>query len=191
MDLGKSWRDISGFNKDSTSKTGFPNVMVNCLLVMPFDTTWIWAGTEIGLFESRDNGKSWAYADNGLPPVSIWQMKTRDNEVLVATHGRGIWTTQIPGSGLGFKDLSIKRFDMTVYPNPVDDNIRITFSNTYNGQVAISIYDLEGRKIYQTLTTKSSQDFDYNLAVSFLHSGTYIIAVDYQNQLATAKVVKR
>ncbi len=191
MDLGKSWRDISGFNKDSTSKNGFPNVMVNCLLVMPFDTTWIWAGTEIGLFESRDNGKSWAYADNGLPPVSIWQMKTRDNEVLVATHGRGIWTTQIPGSGLGFKDLSIKRFNMTVYPNPVDDNIRITFSNTYKGQVAISIYDLDGRKIYQTLTTKSGQDFDYSLAVSFLHSGTYIITVDYQNQLATAKVVKR
>jgi hypothetical protein len=164
--------------------------MVNSLLVMPFDTTWIWAGTEIGLFESRDNGKTWAYADNGLPPVSIWQMKTRDNEVIVATHGRGIWTTQIPGSGLGFKDLSIKRFNMTVYPNPVDDHVRVSFSNTYNGPLTISIYGLDGRKIYQMLMTKSVDDFETDISTGFLHSGTYVIAVDYQNQLATAKIVK-
>ena len=190
MNLGKTWTDISGFNKDSTSKNGFPNVMVNSLLVMPFDTTWIWAGTEIGLFESRDNGKTWAFADNGLPPVSIWQMKTRDNEVIVATHGRGIWTTQIPGSGLGFKNLSIKRFDMTVFPNPASDKVRVAFSNTYRGQVTISIYGLDGRKIYQTLATKSVDDFETDISTGFLHSGTYVIAVDYQNQLATAKMVK-
>ncbi|MFH1051782.1 MAG: T9SS type A sorting domain-containing protein [bacterium] len=95
-DKGESWFDISGFDDDSVSKNGFPDVAVYCLQVMPFDTNIIWVGTEIGLFESTDNAVSWHYADNGLPPVAIWQMKIVDDQVVVATHGRGIWSVTLP-----------------------------------------------------------------------------------------------
>ncbi|MGI9544368.1 MAG: T9SS type A sorting domain-containing protein, partial [Cyclobacteriaceae bacterium] len=62
---------------------------------MPHDPNIIWAGTEIGLFESTDGGQSWHFADNGLPAVSIWQLKVVDDQVVVATHGRGIWSVTI------------------------------------------------------------------------------------------------
>ncbi|NOZ47413.1 MAG: T9SS type A sorting domain-containing protein [Chlorobi bacterium] len=93
--LGQSWEDISGFDESSTS-SGFPNVAVYSLLVMPYDTSVIWAGTDIGLFESVDNGNNWAYVNNGMPAVSIWQMKIVDDQVVFATHGRGIWSATIP-----------------------------------------------------------------------------------------------
>ena len=97
-DLGQNWEDISGFgiNGSAESDNGFPDVAVNTLLVMPFDTDEIWAGTEIGLFISKDNGASWAYADNGIPAVSIWDMKIVGDEVVVGTHGLGVWTVQMP-----------------------------------------------------------------------------------------------
>jgi hypothetical protein len=63
---------------------------------MPFDSDILWAGTEIGLFISDDNGQSWAYAANGLPAVGIFEMKIVDDQIVVATQGRGIWTISLP-----------------------------------------------------------------------------------------------
>lgn len=94
-DLGQTWSDISGF-VNGVSTNGFPNVATFCLLVMPFNTNTLWAGTEIGIFESKNGGQTWAYADNGLPPVTIWEMAIVNDEVVVATHGRGIWTVSLP-----------------------------------------------------------------------------------------------
>ena len=100
-DLGVSWEDLSGFGTDTVSANGFPDVAVYDLLVMPHTPDTIWAGTEIGLFESTDNGMSWHMANNGLPAVPIWAMTHVEEEVVLATHGRGIWSVNIPGLSAG------------------------------------------------------------------------------------------
>ncbi len=94
--LGETWEDISGFANSTKSSNGFPDVATYSLLVMPHNTDIIWAGTEIGLFESTDNGVSWHYAIEEFPAVSIWQMNITDDQVVMATHGRGIITVTIP-----------------------------------------------------------------------------------------------
>jgi len=95
-DLGQSWQDISGFGANATSATGFPDVSVYSLLVMPYNTDIIWAGTEVGLVESTDGGATWAFANNGLPNTALWEMLIVNDEVVVATHGRGIWSVEMP-----------------------------------------------------------------------------------------------
>jgi photosystem II stability/assembly factor-like uncharacterized protein len=94
--LGQTWEDLSGFGANNTSTNGFPDVGVFSLLVMPYDSNIIWAGTDIGIFESKDGGKTWAYADNGLPPVAVYEMVIVNDEVVAATHGRGIWSVSLP-----------------------------------------------------------------------------------------------
>jgi photosystem II stability/assembly factor-like uncharacterized protein len=94
-DLGQTWEDISGFNANSVSSNGFPDVVSHCLVVLPNDPSTIWVGTDIGLFESTDNGENWHYANNNIPAVSIYDMFVQDGQVVVATHGRGIWTASI------------------------------------------------------------------------------------------------
>jgi len=98
-DLGDSWSDISGFPAGwgyGVSSASFPNVAVTSLAVMPYDTDVIWAGTDIGIVETTDRGASWSLVTN-FPHVSVWDMKVRDQgEVVLATHGRGIWTATIP-----------------------------------------------------------------------------------------------
>ena len=106
-DLGQTWTDISGFVTNREESTnGFPDVATYSLVVMPFDTNQIWVGTEIGLFESLDGGATWAYADNGLPPVAIWEMKIVNDEVVLATHGRGIWSVSLPELA-GYEPLAV------------------------------------------------------------------------------------
>jgi len=94
-DLGQTWTDISGFGTGDESVNGFPDVVTHCLLVMPHNPNTIWVGTDIGLFESTDNGASWHIANNGLPNVSVYDMHISGNQVVVATHGRGVWTLDI------------------------------------------------------------------------------------------------
>jgi photosystem II stability/assembly factor-like uncharacterized protein len=94
--LGQTWEDLSGFGANPTSSNGFPDVATFSLLVMPYDNNILWAGTEIGIFESTDGGKNWKYADNGLPPVAVWEMVIVNDEVVVATHGRGVWSVSLP-----------------------------------------------------------------------------------------------
>ncbi|MFM8347570.1 MAG: WD40/YVTN/BNR-like repeat-containing protein, partial [Bacteroidota bacterium] len=90
-DLGVTWEDLSGYSNGSVSTNGFPDVAVYCLYVHRNNTNILWAGTEIGIVESTDNGNNWYLVDD-FPNVSVWDLKARDNAIVIATHGRGIWT---------------------------------------------------------------------------------------------------
>ena len=95
-DLGQTWEDITGFDGGDESSKGFPDVAVYSLLVLPHETNTIWVGTDIGIVESKDNGGTWNLLNDNLPGTSVWDMKVQDDQVVIATHGRGIWTTTIP-----------------------------------------------------------------------------------------------
>ncbi len=82
-DFGRTWQDITN---------NLPEIPVHCALVMPYDTTQIWIGTDIGLFISHDDGQTWDYAQNSLPAVSIRRLKIVNKEIVAVTHGRGIWS---------------------------------------------------------------------------------------------------
>ncbi|MGF7141417.1 T9SS type A sorting domain-containing protein [Roseimarinus sediminis] len=94
-DMGNSWTDLSQF-ENGESMNNFPDVAVFSLLVMPHNDQILWAGTEIGLFVSEDGGASWSYANNGLPATAIWELKIRGTQIIAATHGRGIYSIEIP-----------------------------------------------------------------------------------------------
>ena len=95
-DAGETWMDLSGFDRGNESQNGFPDVAAYSLLVMPHNQDVIWVGTEIGIFESTNGGDTWQYADNGLPAVAVWEMKVVNDQIVVATHGRGVWTITMP-----------------------------------------------------------------------------------------------
>ena len=97
-DYGQTWTALSGTFASGAplSSNGFPNVAVYSMLAMPYDANVLWAGTEIGLFVSENGGATWAKDDSGLPPVALWQMRIADRRVVVATHGRGIWSVAVP-----------------------------------------------------------------------------------------------
>ncbi|MFZ9981512.1 MAG: T9SS type A sorting domain-containing protein [Cyclobacteriaceae bacterium] len=93
-DLGETWYDISGFDINNSGDRGFPDVAVYCLYVHSKNPSVIWAGTEIGIVESTDEGLSWNVLEE-FPNVSVWDIKPQDNLLVIATHGRGIWTAVV------------------------------------------------------------------------------------------------
>jgi len=181
-DLGQTWTDISGFGSNSSSSNGFPDVAVFSLLVMPNFPNVLWAGTEIGIFESMDNGATWHIANNGLPSVAVWEMKAFDNEIIVATHGRGIWT--VPFLVTDVKENKNKilpnHFALEQnYPNPFNPSTTIKFTVPTSSFVTVKIYNSVGELI-KTLTSKNYTVGTHNLIwnANNIASGVYFYHIN-------------
>jgi ligand-binding sensor domain-containing protein len=57
----------------------------------------LFVGTEFGIFASIDRGRKWTQLKAGLPTISVWDavIHTRDNDLVIGTHGRSIWVLDI------------------------------------------------------------------------------------------------
>jgi hypothetical protein len=53
----------------------------------------LYLGTELGLFISSDRGARWMPLGLGMPTVAVYDMVVhpRENDLVLATHGRGVW----------------------------------------------------------------------------------------------------
>ena len=86
-DFGKTWSPIVA--ADSTVR-GYAHVVKEDLV----NKDLLFVGTELGLFVSLDGGRQWAqYKGNDFPNVAVRDLAIhpRDNDLVIATHGRGIW----------------------------------------------------------------------------------------------------
>lgn len=129
---GATWTDITGFAAGGPSTNGFPDVAVYDLQVFSDDPDHLWAGTEIGLVESLDGGATWALADNGLPRVAVWDLTEVEDEVVVGTHGRGIWSVKFPSllAGRFYRPLIDALFQVPSGQLTVDLNLRAAYDST-------------------------------------------------------------
>jgi hypothetical protein len=59
----------------------------------PTNPSVLYSGSEFGLFVSPDRGGRWTRVKSNLPTVPIHEIviHPRDNDMIVATHGRSIW----------------------------------------------------------------------------------------------------
>ena len=82
-DFGDSWKDISG---------NIPAGPVNVIREDPVNPDILYAGTDGGVFVSKDGGIKWEVLGN-LPFSYVHDLAVhpRDNIIVIATHGRGIW----------------------------------------------------------------------------------------------------
>jgi photosystem II stability/assembly factor-like uncharacterized protein len=86
-DFGKTWTPVVAAN---SRVRGQAHVVKEDLV----NRDLIFVGTEFGLWVTLDGGKQWAqYKGGDLPsvPVRDLAIHPRDHDLVIATHGRGIW----------------------------------------------------------------------------------------------------
>lgn len=82
-DFGASWRDISaGLPEDEFTRAIIADTERRGLL---------FAGTERGVYASLDDGASWTPFQNELPTVPVTDLEIKEDDLVVATQGRGFW----------------------------------------------------------------------------------------------------
>ena len=82
-DGGKTWQKITD---------GLPaGVYVQTVKEDPERRGLLFAGTELGVFVSFDDGDHWQSLQLNLPPCSMRDLVIHGDDLIVATHGRGFW----------------------------------------------------------------------------------------------------
>jgi photosystem II stability/assembly factor-like uncharacterized protein len=82
-DFGKTWSAITN---------GLPkNAFVRVVREDQRQPGLLFAGTEIGLFVSFDGGNRWQSLQNNLPLTPIHDIAWKEDDLVLATHGRGFW----------------------------------------------------------------------------------------------------
>jgi photosystem II stability/assembly factor-like uncharacterized protein len=82
-DSGKSWTSING---------DFPtNEITRVLRSDPISDDLLFVGTETGIFYSLDDGVHWVRMQGGFPVVPVYDIKIKNEDLAVATHGRSFW----------------------------------------------------------------------------------------------------
>ncbi|MDQ2918909.1 MAG: sialidase, partial [Verrucomicrobiota bacterium] len=88
-DFGKTWQPLVS-PKELSGIQGYAHVIKEDVVKPDL----LFLGTEFGLYISVDGGKNWAqFKGNHFPAVAVRDIaiQPRDNELVLATHGRGIW----------------------------------------------------------------------------------------------------
>ena len=99
---GKRWEDFNGYlwvSEDygrnwKSIAANLPGGPINVVTEDPNDENILYAGTDIGAFVSLDRGRNWQVLGGNLPVTYVHDLivHPRDNVIVIATHGRGMWT---------------------------------------------------------------------------------------------------
>jgi|GEM_PF-717834 len=92
-DIVPTWKAIG---------SGIPDIPVLSFAVDPFDSNILYAGTDIGVYQSIDGGGSWIPFNLGLPFVPVFDMAIHpiSRTLKIATFGRGLWSTKLNCSNI-------------------------------------------------------------------------------------------
>ena len=84
-DRGRTWVSIAGDLPERGS--------VYVVIEDPADASLLFAGTEFGLFFTKDGGRRWTALKGGLPTIAVRDLaiQTRENDLVVGTFGRGFY----------------------------------------------------------------------------------------------------
>jgi photosystem II stability/assembly factor-like uncharacterized protein len=83
-DFGKTWTSLA---------KGIPVGPVNVIREDPVNKDILYVGTDMGAYVTIDGGKTWTVLGGNLPTVYVHDLviHPRDNIIVIATHGRGMW----------------------------------------------------------------------------------------------------
>jgi photosystem II stability/assembly factor-like uncharacterized protein len=83
-DYGKTWTSLA---------KGVPVGPVNVIREDPVRADILYVGTDMGVYVTIDGGKTWMALGSNLPTAYVHDLivHPRDNIIVIATHGRGMW----------------------------------------------------------------------------------------------------
>lgn len=160
IDGGATWvsKDEAGY--------GLPNIPIRWALFNPNNTKQVLLATELGVWSTNDitiTNPDWEPSNEGLANVrcDMIQYREIDKMIVVATHGRGFYTSNI-FTGDDDTDApviaSLNPSDDGTLVAPLDVNLEVQFNEPINaGTGSIKIYLSSDDSLIESIDVASSQ----------------------------------
>lgn len=166
---GANWTDIS---------SNLPDAPVNAFAVDNNDPNRLYCGCDVGAFVSFNGGTSWQPIANGLPTVSVYDIKIHpvENYLAIGTHGRSMYKVDL-NQLVNVKQESnqLTGYELSQnYPNPFNPSTRLSFTVGTSAFVTLNVYDVLGNEVSTLINEeKSPGEYTVNFDARNLSSGVY------------------
>ena len=176
------WLTIDGGENWEEEEANLPDMPIRWAIFHPENNGQVLLATEIGIWWTNtlnEISTIWIPSVDGMANVRVDMLKLRssDNVVLAATHGRGLFTSEyvLNPYYVGTEEYSANDSVFDIYPNPVIDNITIKTSVNDIADIEISIVNISGDIVYHELLKAQKGEITHKIDLSSLSAGTYII----------------
>ena len=191
---GKTWTSLS---------SNLPDSPINVVIEDNINQNILYVGNDHGVYVSLDSGTNWEPFSSGLTSAAVHDLVIQkdENHLLVGTHGRSIYLTEIEKiQGLSDEILksslyiyplkSIRKLPSwgvkrNIWSEPNNPSLELTIFSSSKKDYQLSIIDSEGSTIYN-VSDKFDRGFnfiDYNLKHNqnnnddFLDKGSYKVLI--------------
>ncbi len=183
------WEHISfsidgGYYWDS----GFPWFSLSKLVSVDFISNGFGIVAEnLELLYTIDSGINWATLLDAQPGFSGFSKVKIVNDSIVYIGGRdGIYKILYPLSVGVSEQLNESSNSITIFPNPIINNLEISYKIPLSELYQLSIFDLHGRELFK----KDIKSSEIIIDLTFLKSGLYNLRIKNNYSIFNQKFVK-
>ncbi len=201
-DGGSSWTDVSGNLEQNPTGTGNgPSCRWGAVIPTSTGTNYFVA-TSTGVYSATSlSGSSTVWAQEGSTTignvvVDMLDYRTSDGLVVAATHGNGVYSTNIVTSVSLTDPIVPSEFNLAQnYPNPFNPSTTIRYALPTETSVELKVFDLQGREVATLVEGKQAPGTytfqwkgkdDHGMNVS---SGTYFYRLVAGDRSLTKRMV--
>ncbi len=188
---GATWENIG---------QNLPTSPVNVIKEDPQNENVLYLGTDNGAYVSLDKGKTWNAFSKGLPNVAVHDIviQEEENDLLLGTHGRSIYKTNVEAIQLLDDKIINKALHVFEIPtikwserwgvagskwfDPYTPSSAIKFYTTNPGEYTVQITD-EGGKVLQEFSTKADKGLNYTeYDLTITEKGKEILEKEFEDE---------
>lgn len=174
---GANWTNIS---------SNLLNIPVNSIIIDYNNDSYLYAGTDAGVYYTSSLGRSWGQLGTGLPNAPVFDLMYHQptSKLIAATHGRSMFEISVANVPVSIENNTetISSFELYQnYPNPFNPVTTVEFQIPEQGFYEIKVFDMTGKLVEvmmsnELIAGKHKRIFD----ASRLPSGIYLYGL-YKN----------
>ena len=199
LDGGQNWEKIAGNLEQNNSGSGNGPSCRNAEIIPLGNNTLYIVGTSVGLFgtSNLDNiNTEWEQISEhqiGSVVCEYLTFRPNDGQLVVATHGNGIYQTNITSLSdvLSLDQAFSNNDDVKIYPNPSSNKIYLDLFLNNTKSISISIFDDLGRLVSSVDKTARFGQNKIGIDIQKLKPGTYFIGIKNDNKTTFKQIIKK
>ena len=156
------------------------------------NNTLVTAVNHLGYFTPEDDEWEEAYVDNISESYLVENFRMKFE--FTAGEGNNVYVDDInifDPTTVGINEVNKAALNYTVFPNPVEDDLSISFNLLHRTDVTGEVFDISGRKI-ATLFSNSFEVGKTQLKFNTndWNAGVYLIRINLEDEMFIEKVIK-
>ena len=181
-----AWANVEGL---------LPDMPVRWGLIDPHNPARAILATEMGVYSTEllnGNATVWTPANSTMVNTRVDMLRYRPGDQLVAaaTHGRGLYTSDLFYLNPLASKANFSGAIISAYPNPFTSSLQVELGAPVAGDIAVQLIDAVGRRVFATSVRAAGRQFGLTVPAG-VTAGVYTLLLRNGARETSLRVVKQ